>query len=134
MPDIVICTIVGPEVIAGSTRMKAGTAQKIVLTMLSTTVMVKLGMVYSNLMVSLRPISFKLRERAKRIVMVETGVGYEEASKVLEATDYDVKASIIVLKTGADYELAKKALKEANGNLEKALTVAVELKNRMQTP
>ncbi len=132
--DIVICTIVGPEVIAGSTRMKAGTAQKIVLTMLSTTVMVKLGMVYSNLMVSLRPISFKLRERAKRIVMVETGVGYEEASKVLEATDYDVKASIIVLKTGADYELAKKALKEANGNLEKALTVAVELKNRMQTP
>jgi N-acetylmuramic acid 6-phosphate etherase len=65
--------------------------------------------------------------------MVETGAGYEEASKVLEATDYDVKASIIMLKTGADYELAKKALKEANGNLEKALTAVVELKNRMQT-
>ncbi|MBS7611289.1 N-acetylmuramic acid 6-phosphate etherase [Candidatus Bathyarchaeota archaeon] len=130
--DIVICTVVGPEVIAGSTRMKAGTAQKIVLTMLSTTVMVKLGMVYSNLMVSLKPISFKLRERAKRIVMVEASVNYEEASRVLEDTNYDVKASIIMLKTGIRYELAKKSLEEANGNLEKALTVAAGLKNKFK--
>lgn len=130
--DIVVCTVVGPEVIAGSTRMKAGTAQKIILTMLSTTIMVKLGMVHSNLMVSLKPISFKLRERAKRIVMVETGVSYEKASKVLEDTNYDVKASIIMLKADIGYELTKEALKEADGNVEKALTIVVRLKNRFK--
>ncbi len=130
--DIVICTIVGPEVVAGSTRMKAGTAQKMILTMLSTTLMVKLGMVHSNLMINLKPISFKLRERAKHIVMIETGVNYEEASRVLESTNYDVKASIIMLKTGVEYGLAKKALEKADGNLEEASTVAARLKDKFK--
>ena len=121
--DIVICPLVGPEVIAGSTRMKAGTAQKMILTMLSTAVMVKLGRVYSNLMVSLLPISSKLRERARRIVMTEAGVDYETAAKTLEETGYDIKAAIIMLKAKVDYGKALKALREAEGNLEKALNL-----------
>ncbi|RLI24520.1 N-acetylmuramic acid 6-phosphate etherase [Candidatus Bathyarchaeota archaeon] len=123
--DIVICPLVGPEVIAGSTRMKAGTAQKMILTMLSTAVMVKLGRVYSNLMVSLLPISSKLRERARRIVMTEAGVDYETAAKTLEETGYDIKAAIIMLKAKVDYGKALKALREAEGNLEKALNLAL---------
>jgi len=121
--DIVICPLVGPEVIAGSTRMKAGTAQKMILTMLSTAVMVKLGRVYSNLMVSLLPISSKLRERARRIVMTEAGVDYETAAKTLEETGYDIKAAIIMLKAKVDYGKALKALRKAEGNLEKALNL-----------
>ena len=123
--DIVICPLVGPEVIAGSTRMKAGTAQKMILTMLSTAVMVKLGRVYSNLMVSLLPISSKLRERARRIVMTEAGVDYETAAKTLEETGYDIKAAIIMLKAKVDYGKALKALRKAEGNLEKALNLAL---------
>ena len=121
--DIVICPLVGPEVIAGSTRMKAGTAQKMILTMLSTAVMVKLGRVYSNLMVSLLPISSKLRERARRIVMTEAGVDYETAAKTLEETGYDIKAAIIMLKAKVDYGKALKALRETGGDLEKALNL-----------
>lgn len=122
--DIVICPLVGPEVIAGSTRMKAGTAQKMILTMLSTAVMVKLGRVHSNLMVNLLPISSKLRERARRIVMAETGVDYETAAKILQETGYDIKAAIVMLKAGVGYGEARDALREAEGNLEKALKLA----------
>ncbi|RLE95577.1 MAG: N-acetylmuramic acid 6-phosphate etherase [Thermoprotei archaeon] len=121
--DIVICPVVGPEVIMGSTRMKAGTAQKMILTMMSTTAMIKLGRVKGNLMVNLLPISTKLRERAKRIVMMETGASYEEASRILEETGYNVKLAILMLKAHASREEASKALKEAGGDLEKALAI-----------
>jgi len=119
--DIIVCPVVGPEVIMGSTRMKAGTAQKMVLTMMSTTAMIKLGRVKGNLMVSMLPISTKLRERAKRIVMMETGVAYETASKILEETCYDVKLSILMLKAGVDKKKASNALKKAGGELKEAL-------------
>ncbi|RLF20066.1 MAG: N-acetylmuramic acid 6-phosphate etherase, partial [Thermoprotei archaeon] len=127
--DIVICPIVGPEVIMGSTRMKAGTAQKMILTMMSTAAMIKLGKVHSNLMVNLLPISTKLRERAKRIVMMMTGVSYEEAERYLEATNYDIKASILMIRAGVSYETAKALLKEVNGNIDKALMI-LERKKR----
>ncbi|RLE87212.1 MAG: N-acetylmuramic acid 6-phosphate etherase [Thermoprotei archaeon] len=121
--DIVICPVVGPEVIMGSTRMKAGTAQKMILTMMSTTAMIKLGRVKGNLMVNLLPISTKLRERAKRIVMMETGASYEEASRILEETGYNVKLAILMLKARASREEASKALEEAGGDLGKALAI-----------
>ncbi|MCD6357467.1 MAG: N-acetylmuramic acid 6-phosphate etherase [Thermoproteales archaeon] len=121
--DIVICPVVGPEVIMGSTRMKAGTAQKMILTMMSTTAMIKLGRVKGNLMVNLLPISTKLRERAKRIVTMETGASYEEASRILEETGYNVKLAILMLKARASREEASKALEEAGGDLGKALAI-----------
>ncbi|RLF04065.1 MAG: N-acetylmuramic acid 6-phosphate etherase [Thermoprotei archaeon] len=121
--DIVICPVVGPEVIMGSTRMKAGTAQKMILTMMSTTAMIKLGRVKGNLMVNLLPISTKLRERAKRIVMMEAGVSYEEASRILRETGYNVKLAILMLKARVSKEEASKALEEAGGDLGKALAI-----------
>ncbi|HIE24278.1 MAG TPA: N-acetylmuramic acid 6-phosphate etherase [Candidatus Korarchaeota archaeon] len=98
--DIKIFPIVGEEVITGSTRMKAGTAEKMLLTMMSTAAMIRLGRVKSNLMVNLLPLSRKLRERAKRIVMEATGVGYEKAAETLERTGYDVEKAIELLKSG----------------------------------
>lgn len=118
--DITICPIVGPEVIMGSTRMKAGTAQKMILTMMSTTVMIKLGRVKGNLMINLLPISTKLRERAKRIVSMLANVDYETVTKYLEATGYDVKASVLMIDTRASYEDVMRALREAGGNMDKA--------------
>ncbi|RLF04550.1 MAG: N-acetylmuramic acid 6-phosphate etherase [Thermoprotei archaeon] len=129
--DIVICPVVGPEVIMGSTRMKAGTAQKMILTMMSTTAMVKLGRVHSNLMVSLLPISTKLRERAKRMLMMETGIDYETASRILHETGYDLKVSILMLKANIDRERAIKALREVNGDLKRALALLVGSSQRL---
>ena len=123
--DIVICPIVGPEVIMGSTRMKAGTAQKMILTMMSTAVMIKLGRVKGNLMVNLLPISTKLRERAKRIVSMLTGVDYETATKFLEATNYNIKATILMIKAKISYDEALSLLKKTNYNLEEALKMTV---------
>ena len=128
--DIVICPIVGPEVIMGSTRMKAGTAQKMILTMMSTTAMVKLGRVKSNLMTNLLPISTKLRERAKRIVMMMTGVNYEEAERVLEMTNYDIKAAVVMIRANVTYEVAKKILRKTEGNMEEALRILKEKADR----
>lgn len=121
--DIVVCPIVGPEVVMGSTRMKAGTAQKMILTMMSTTAMIKLGRVKGNLMVNLLPISTKLRERAKRIIMMEAGASYEEASKALEEAGYNVKLAIIMLRAHVGRDEASRALREAGGDLEKALAL-----------
>lgn len=128
--DIVICPIVGPEVIMGSTRMKAGTAQKMILTMMSTAAMIKLGRVKSNLMTNLLPISTKLRERAKRIVMMMTGVNYEEAERVLEMTNYDIKAAVVMIRANVTYEVAKKILRKTGGNMEEALRILKKRANR----
>ena len=121
--DIVICPIVGPEVIMGSTRMKAGTAQKMILTMMSTAAMIKLGRVKSNLMTNLLPISTKLRERAKRIIMMMTGVSYEEAERYLKMTNYDIKATVVMIRANVAYDVAKMALKKAKGDIEEALRI-----------
>ena len=115
--DVAIASIVGPEVITGSTRMKAGTAQKIILNTISTTVMIKLGKVYSNLMVDLNPSNCKLRERAKNIFMEITNANYKTAAEYLKRADYNIKAAIVMYQKGVTLEKALKLLKEKEGIL-----------------
>jgi len=115
--NIAIAPIVGPEVITGSTRMKAGTAQKMVLNMISTTVMIKLGKVYSNLMVDLNPSNYKLRERAKNIFMEITNSNYEIAVEYLKRAAYNIKAAIVMYQKGVTLKEAMKLLKEKEGIL-----------------
>ncbi|QAV32753.1 N-acetylmuramic acid 6-phosphate etherase [Fervidobacterium changbaicum] len=98
--DIVISIKTGPEVIAGSTRMKAGTSQKMVLNMISTTTMVKLGKVYKNQMVDVLVLNEKLKERAIRIIMKVTGVDYRTASEHLKIADNNTKVAILMILTG----------------------------------
>ena len=112
---------VGPEVLTGSTRMKAATSHKMVLNMISTAVMVKLGKVYENLMVDLYASNEKLKERAKRNVIEITGVTYDQADKILEQTNYEVKPAIVMIKTGQNHQTAKEALAACNGYVRKAI-------------
>ena len=114
-----IAPVVGAEVVTGSTRMKAGTAQKLVLNMLSTGTMIKLGKVYGNLMVDVRATNKKLVERAKKIVCEATGVDREVAEKVLKETNYDVKLSILMILTGLDINEAKEKLTQNKGYITK---------------
>jgi len=115
--DVIIAPFVGPEIITGSTRMKAGTAQKMVLNMISTTVMIKLGKVYSNLMVALNPSNYKLRERAKNIFMEITNANYETAEEYLKKAGYNIKAAIVMYQKGVTLKEAIKLLKEKEGIL-----------------
>ncbi|OAA83063.1 N-acetylmuramic acid 6-phosphate etherase [Clostridium ljungdahlii] len=119
--DVPIAVVVGPEVIMGSTRMKSGTAQKLILNMLTTGTMIKLGKVYENLMVNVQATNEKLVARARRIVKLATGAAYETIEKVLQATNNDVKLSIVIIKTGLQKEDAEELLKKANGYVKKAL-------------
>ncbi|MEC9490164.1 MAG: N-acetylmuramic acid 6-phosphate etherase [Halanaerobiales bacterium] len=119
--DISIAPIVGPEVVTGSTRMKAGTAQKMVLNMLSTATMIKLGKVYKNYMVDLQVKNKKLAERAKNIIMEVSEVSYEKAEKYLEKTDYNVKLAIMMLNTGLDKKKAETELEKYEGRLADAV-------------
>lgn len=105
--DLPINIIVGAEVIMGSTRMKSGTAQKMVCNMLTTASMVKMGKVYSNLMVDVKTSNEKLVERAKRIIMIATNVKYDVAEKFLEEADNSVKLAIFMIKSGLDKDSAK---------------------------
>jgi N-acetylmuramic acid 6-phosphate etherase len=113
--DVAICPEVGPEVLMGSTRMKSGTAQKLVLNMLTTTAMVKLGKVYENMMVDLQLTNAKLVERAKRIVAMATGASYETSAETLAAAGGHVKTAIVMLKAGVDADEASKRLAAASG-------------------
>ncbi len=119
--DVAICAEVGPEILAGSTRMKSGTAQKLVLNMITTTSMVRLGKIYENMMVDLQMNSKKLEERAKRVVMIVTGLEYEEAAKYLELAGGHVKTALVMILSGVDAEEAKERLKKANGFVREAL-------------
>ncbi|MEV4311148.1 N-acetylmuramic acid 6-phosphate etherase [Actinocrispum sp. NPDC049592] len=121
--DVVIAVDTGPEAVAGSTRMKAGTAQKLVLTAFSTAVMVKLGRTYSNLMVSMRATNAKLRGRTLRILREATGLSTQECSAALMAAHGDLKVALVHLLSGVDSERAAKALHEANGHVRNALDV-----------
>ncbi|MGD0444963.1 MAG: N-acetylmuramic acid 6-phosphate etherase [Edaphobacter sp.] len=114
--DIAITPITGPEVIAGSTRMKAGTATKLVLNMLSTGVMVKTGAVYGNLMVNLQPTNAKLLDRAHRIIMDITGIDQPTAAKLLSEGG-SVKTAIVMQQLSVDHPTAEAKLKTHNGNL-----------------
>jgi N-acetylmuramic acid 6-phosphate etherase len=120
-PDVVISPVLGPEVIAGSTRMKAATAQKLILNMLTTAAMIKLGKVYQNLMVDLQATSQKLAERSKRIIMLVTGIDYEQAEKYLEEADHQVKTALVMILGKVDKNKAKRNLKAADGLVKGAL-------------
>lgn len=119
--DIPISVVVGPEVIMGSTRMKSGTAQKMILNMLSTGAMIKMGKVYGNLMVDLKASNEKLLARAKRILKLATDAGDDIIDKTLDETDYDVKLSILMIETGLSMQDAKELLAKSNGYIAKAL-------------
>lgn len=115
--QIAIPVVVGPEVLAGSTRLKAGTAQKMVLNMLSTAAMVRLGKVYGNLMVDVKVTNQKLAERAQRIVSRVAGIDQAEAARLLEATQYEVKPAIVMAVRGVSADEAHALLGASNGML-----------------
>ncbi len=119
--DVTIRPIVGPEVITGSTRMKAGTVTKLILNMLTTTAMIKIGKVYENLMVDLRAMNVKLTDRAERIIMTASGVNREDAKKLLETAYGNVKVAIVMQKLSLDYAEAKKRLDANGGFIRKVL-------------
>jgi N-acetylmuramic acid 6-phosphate etherase len=119
--DISIAPLVGPEVIAGSTRLKAGTAQKIVLNMLSTGVMVKLGKTFGNLMVDVQPTNSKLRDRARRIVAQACNIELRQASSLLETCGGEVKTAIVAHLAQTSPDLARLRLGAAGGSVRQAI-------------
>ncbi|MEC0700825.1 N-acetylmuramic acid 6-phosphate etherase [Bacillus haynesii] len=121
--DHSIEVVVGPEVIAGSTRMKAATAHKMILNMISTAAMINMGKVYENLMVDVKVSNNKLKERAIRIIQTVTGVPKEMAAQTLEKSNNQVKTAIIMLKINKDAAAAEKLLEKSEGDIEKALSI-----------
>ncbi|OFM95929.1 N-acetylmuramic acid 6-phosphate etherase [Lactobacillus sp. HMSC068B07] len=120
--DIAIAPVVGPEVITGSTRMKAGTAQKMVLNMLSTGVMIRAGKVFGNLMIDVLPTNAKLVDRARRIIAETTGVSATQAASLLEAAAHKVPVAIVMAKTGLDAAAATQVLAAHDGVISDVLT------------
>lgn len=121
LAEIGIAPIVGAEVISGSTRLKAGTAQKMVLNMISTAVMIRLGKTYSNLMVDVQATNIKLRQRALRIVASATGLGLAQAGELLQASEGEVKTAIVAELAGIPPELARERLRKTGGYVRKAI-------------
>ncbi|RMH66632.1 MAG: N-acetylmuramic acid 6-phosphate etherase [Calditrichaeota bacterium] len=119
--DVAICPVPGPEVIMGSTRLKAGSAQKMVLNMLTTASMVRLGKVYENMMIDLQQNNIKLVERSKKIIMMAAEVEYDEAARYLEAAGGHVKTAIFTAITQAPVSVAKKYLEKNDGFLKRAI-------------
>lgn len=119
--DVAICPYVGPEVIMGSTRMKSGTAQKLVLNMLTTTAMIRLGKIYENMMIDLQMTNKKLVERSKRIVMTITGVSYEEAAEFLKQAGGHVKTALVMIRANVSAEEARERLNKTEGFVRKAI-------------
>ncbi|MFX3636208.1 MAG: N-acetylmuramic acid 6-phosphate etherase [Candidatus Pristimantibacillus sp.] len=120
--DVCIAPVVGPEVISGSTRLKAGTAQKLVLNMLTSCTMVKLGKTYNNLMVDLKASNIKLVDRSIRIIMNTTGVDASTAAETLEQASMNCKLAIMMVKTGLDAQEAEQALNASGGRLKQAIS------------
>jgi N-acetylmuramic acid 6-phosphate etherase len=121
MADVIIPVVVGPEVVTGSTRMKAGTATKLVLNMITTTAMVQLNKTYGNLMVDLKALNAKLWDRGARIISEVSGQSYEDAMALLKQADGEVKTSLVVAKTGLSVEEARIRLEQEDGSLRMAL-------------
>jgi N-acetylmuramic acid 6-phosphate etherase len=119
--DVAICPEVGPEVLMGSTRMKSGTAQKLVLNMITTTAMVKLGKVYENMMVDLQLTNQKLVERSKRIIRMATGVDYDTAAEALQKANGHVKSAIVMLAAKVDLPEAQRRIAAAGGFVREAI-------------
>jgi N-acetylmuramic acid 6-phosphate etherase len=126
--DLTIAPAVGPEVIAGSTRLKAGTATKIVLNMLTTGAMVRTGKTYGNLMVDVQTGSEKLRDRARRIIIIVTGLEYDEADKLLRRARWNVKAAIVMQKSGLSHPQALTRLRRAHNFVRDAIGEDAELR------
>jgi N-acetylmuramic acid 6-phosphate etherase len=119
--DVFICPITGEEAVTGSTRMKAGTAQKMVLNMLTTASMIKIGKTYENFMVDVQPTNSKLKDRAARIVSEIADISYEKAQEFLNKTNYQVKPAIIMSMMNLTFEEAEQLLQKHNGRLREAL-------------
>ncbi len=120
-PDIIIDCPVGPEVVTGSTRMKSGTAQKLILNMITTAAMVSLGKTLGNVMVDLKPTNAKLIERSKKTVMELTGISYYEAQSLLESAQYHVKSALVMHFTNCELDEARVAIEKANGKTREAI-------------
>ncbi len=121
LAEISIAPVVGSEVLSGSTRLKAGTAQKMVLNMISTAVMIRLGKTYSNLMVDVQATNAKLRQRARQIVAEATGLDLQRATEILSACNGEIKTAIVAVMAGISPELARMRLKETGGYVRKAI-------------
>jgi N-acetylmuramic acid 6-phosphate etherase len=119
--DLQIAPAVGPEIIAGSTRLKAGTATKLVLNMLTTISMIKLGKTYGNLMVDVQTGSEKLRDRARRILGIVTGLEYDAADALLKRAKWNVKAAIIMQRADLTLLQALKRLRKAHDSVSEAI-------------
>jgi N-acetylmuramic acid 6-phosphate etherase len=119
--DVAICPVVGAEVVTGSTRMKSATAQKMVLNILTTTAMIKLGKVYENMMIDLQQNNQKLVERSKKIIMIAANVSYADAAKYLEEAGGHVKSAILMALTGLKLEKVKNLLSKNDGFIKRAL-------------
>src|SRR5881397_3589887 len=132
--DLTISPGVGAEVIAGSTRLKAGTATKLVLNMLTTGAMVRIGKTYGNLMIDVQTGSEKLKDRARRIVNIVTGLDYDDADRLLKKAHWNVKAAIVMQKTGLPYPKALSRLRKAHDSMREALGEDIEprLKGMLQ--
>jgi N-acetylmuramic acid 6-phosphate etherase len=124
--DLTISPAVGAEVIAGSTRLKAGTATKMVLNMLTTGAMIRIGKTYGNLMVDVQTGSEKLKDRARRIVNIVTGLEYDEADKLLKRAHWNVKAAIVMQKTSLPYPKALSRLRKAHDSMREAIGEDIE--------
>jgi N-acetylmuramic acid 6-phosphate etherase len=124
--DLIIAPAVGPEVLTGSTRLKAGTATKMVLNMLTTIAMVRSGKTYGNLMVDVQATNDKLKDRARRIICMATGVDYETAGKLLKSARNDVKAAIVMQRTGLTLSKALATLKQSHDSVREAVGEDVE--------
>ena len=121
LAQVKIAAVTGPEVIAGSTRLKAGTAQKMIFNMLSTATMIRLGKVYGNLMVDVVASNQKLHQRARRVVAQIAGVDEDEAQRLLEQTGWRAKPAIVMARCGVDAEEARARLERAEGMLRRVL-------------
>lgn len=119
--NVSIAPIVGPEAIAGSSRMKAGTAQKMILNMLSTATMIKLGLVYSNLMSNLRATNDKLRRRACMILVEEAGISSEEATRIFDVAGGDLRVALLMARSGLPRDDALRLLESHRGSVRRAL-------------
>jgi len=124
--DLTISPAVGAEVIAGSTRLKAGTATKMVLNMLTTGAMVRIGKTYGNLMVDVQTGSEKLKDRARRIVNIVTGLDYDDADRLLKKAHWNVKAAIVMQKTSLPYPKALSRLRKAHDSMREAIGEDIE--------
>jgi N-acetylmuramic acid 6-phosphate etherase len=120
--DVTITLQVGPEVIAGSTRLKAGTATKLTLNMLTTPAMIRIGKTYGNLMVDVKATNEKLRDRARRIIAIVTGLNTDAADMLLARAHWNVKAAIVMQKTGFSRVQALARLRASDGSVRKALS------------